>query len=139
MNDVGGADHAQGTNAHAVDVYIAFELYAYPIQDGFDVRTNRFKPFLAQDLDDGVARDIGRSTRQHLRIRPADELVSQVPATAGQHERRLVDHPFKVGVLRAQRLFAPLVFDEIGSLPGHNVEEPQRPLAGLLRCVLVVG
>ena len=117
---------------------IAFELDACPVQDGFDVWTNRFEPFFSHDLDDGFARDIGGLTSDHLRIRPADELVSQVTAAAGQHERRLVDHQFKVGLFRAQSLFALFMFDEIGGLSGQDVEEAQGPFAWLLRRALVV-
>ena len=81
-----------------LNLNIALELDACPLQDGFDVGPNRFEPFFAHDLDDGFARDIGGLTSHHLRVGPADELVAQVTAAAGQHERRLVDHQFKVGL-----------------------------------------
>ena len=114
------------------------EFDARSVQDGFDIWTNRFEPFLAHNLDDGFARDIGRLTSHHLRIGPADELVPQITAAAGQHERRLVDHAFKVGLFRAQRLFALFLFDQIGGLSGQDVEEAQGPFAWLLRRALVV-
>ena len=135
---VGRVDHAQGTNASAAEFDIAFELDACPVQDGFDVRTNRFEPFFAHDLDDGFAGDVGGLTSYHLRIRPADELVSQVTGAAGQHERRLVDQPFKVGLSRAPGLFTLFLLDEVCGLPDQDVEQAQDAFAWLLRRVPVV-
>ena len=71
-----------------IETNIALELDTRTLQNRFDIRPNRLEALFFHDLDDGFAGDVSRSTSNHLRVGPADELVSQVTAAP----RHSVDH-----------------------------------------------
>lgn len=54
------AEVVAGTLAEAGDGEVVIER---SVQDSLDVWTNRLEPLFAHDLDDGLARDIGRKSR----------------------------------------------------------------------------
>src|SRR5215208_5942700 len=75
---------------------IAFIFHRISVQDFRDIRKNRLKSLFSDDVDDQLPGDVLWAPPQHVCIRPAHKLITQIAATPCQQERRTLNDVLKI-------------------------------------------
>src|SRR5689334_7805243 len=95
-------DDMQESPAAGRVVNFSLEFDPMTLQDLFNVRSNRLKVLIAENVDQPLADDLLRSAAGQLQIGVTDEAVAQVAIQPDEHEWRSVNDALELGLLVAQ-------------------------------------